>query len=212
MKKNRSVLYVLVLLLVPLSVFSQRKFNPALSKTIDSLRAVDQAPSKLPKEQASKAWQEALRSNYPHLKAILHQYGFPGIREVGKESSHNYWLVIQHIDFDVEFQKEVLKEMKKQVDKKNASGEDYAFLIDRIEQNEKRPQIYGTQVNMGPAGTKLYATIDTINLDKRRRFVGLGPIAEYLKKCDEVYKALNNGTLDKIRTKDDSLKMKPKYN
>jgi hypothetical protein len=206
MNLGKFVLDLMLSALAPISALGQQKFNASLSATIDSLREVDQAPAKLPKEQAAKAWQEALRANYPHLKAILARYGFPGIRQVGKESSHNYWLLVQHIDFDLAFQKNVLKAMKKQVDRKNASGEDYAFLIDRIAKNEKHPQVYGTQVIMGPGGTKLYATIDMINLDKRRRSVGLGSITEYLKKCDEVYQAMNNGTLDKVKTRDDSLK------
>lgn len=116
---------------------------------------------------------------------------FPGYDLVGKESSVNYRMLVQHSDFDVPFQKRVLELMKIQVDKQNASGQNYAYLIDRINLNEGCEQIYATQVNMGDRGTTLKPCADTANLDKRRLSVGLSPIKDYLKKCDDVYKELN---------------------
>lgn len=212
MKTRNTLLIAILIATCAGSASAQNPTHPKLVNTIDSLVAVDQAPAKL-KENRSAAWQQAIHGNFPVIKKIFETYGFPGFRQVGKKSSHNYWMVVQHSDFDVEFQKKVLKAMKKQVDRKNASGEDYAYLIDRIEQNEKRPQVYGTQIFMSASGTTLYATIDTANLDKRRKAVGLGPIKEYIKRSNEVYQALNNGTLDQLQKRDDSLareKAKPK--
>ena len=81
--------------------------------------------------------------------------------------------------------------MKKEVDKKNASGSTYSYLVDRVNLNTGKKQIYGTQVQMGMDGTKIKPCIDTVNLDKRRKSVGLSPIKEYLQQCDEVFKQLN---------------------
>ncbi|OON69614.1 hypothetical protein B0919_06665 [Hymenobacter sp. CRA2] len=48
------------------------------------------------------------KANYarhqPVLERIVRQYGFPGVRQVGKTSSHNFWLMVQHADAHPEFQ------------------------------------------------------------------------------------------------------------
>jgi len=174
-----------------------KKFNKALSKQLDSLRDVDQSPLAIQDaDSAAAAFQKIVRRNFPMVKAIAAKYGFPGYDLVGKVSSNNYWLLVQHSDFDVAFQKDVLKLMKVEVDKRNASGQSYAYLVDRINLNEGKEQIYGTQVLMGETGTKLKPCIDTANLDKRRLSVGLTPINEYLKQCDDAFHEMNK---DKIK-------------
>jgi hypothetical protein len=181
-----------------ISFAQNNKFNATLSKQIDSLRNEDQSPLKMSNpDSAAKEYQRVIRSNFPVIKNIADKYGFPGYDVVGKESSNNFWLLVQHSDFDVPFQKRMLKLMKSQVDKKNASGQNYAYLIDRINLNEGGKQVYGTQVNMGQNGTTIKPCIDTLNLDKRRKQVGLPPIREYLKKCDEMFYELNKDRLNK---------------
>ncbi len=174
------------------------KLNITLSKQIDSLRDEDQSPLQLKNaDSAERAFKRIIRTNFPLVKNIADTYGFPGYDLVGKESSNNYWMLVQHSDFDVLFQKRVLDLMKIQVDKKNASGQNYAYLIDRININEGKQQIYGTQVNMGQSGTKIKPCADTLNLDTRRLSVGLPPIKEYLKKCDDMFYEMNKDRLNK---------------
>lgn len=192
MKRLNIVIAMLVFIGMAINTSAQKQLNAKLAKQIDSLKEEDQRPAKM-HEKAAAEFQRAIHSNFPVVKSILDKYGFPGYSLVGKESSHNYWLLVQHSDFDLEFQKRALKLMKTQVDKQNATGQDYAYLIDRIEINENRPQVYGTQVNMGPGGTKIKPCIDTANLDNRRKLVGMQPIKDYLKQCDEAYKELNKG-------------------
>ena len=93
--------------------------------------------------------------------------------------------------------------MKAEVDKNNASGSAFAYLVDRINLNEGREQVYGTQVIMEQSGTRLKPCIDIINLDKRRLAVGLSPIKDYLKKCDEVFYEMNK---DRMKPAVDSIK------
>ena len=181
-----------------------KKFNKALSKQLDSLRDVDQSPLAIQDtDSAAAVFQKIARRNFPMVKTIAAKYGFPGYDLVGKVSSNNYWLLVQHSDFDVTFQKDVLKLMKVEVDKKNASGQSYAYLVDRINLNEGKEQIYGTQVLMGETGTKLKPCIDTANLDKRRLSVGLTPISEYLKQCDDAFHEMNRDKI-KMPAKSDS--------
>ncbi len=199
-KLDRAV-YILGFTLVLISAYGQnKKFNLSLSKQIDSLAKEDQSALTIQNsENAAAHFQKVIRSNFPLVKKIADKHGFPSYDLVGKESSNNYWMLVQHSDFDLPFQKKILKLMKLEVDKKNASGQNYAYLIDRININEGKPQIYGTQVNMGENGTKIKPCSDTLNLDKRRLSVGLKPIKDYLKQCDDMFLEMNK---DRIKTKD----------
>ena len=184
-----------------------RKFNLTLSKQIDSLKNVDQSTLIIKNsDSAAKEFQKIIHSNFPSIKKIADKYGFPGYDLVGKESSNNYWMLVQHSDFNVPFQKRMLKLMKLKVHKKNASGQNYAYLIDRINLNENKQQIYGTQIIMGSGGTKLKPCIDTLNLNKRRFSVGLKPIKEYLKQCDEVFYEMNKDRIKPTENKTDTIK------
>jgi hypothetical protein len=184
------------LLLVAGSVRGQSpQFDPELSRRIDSLRVEDQKPMTGLGEPAEKeqAFKRVIRSNFPLVRAIADAHGFPGYDLVGKPSSDNYWLLVQHSDFDLPFQRRILGLMQKQVARKNASGDKYAYLIDRISINQGRKQVYGTQVNMGPGGTVLKPCLDPANLDKRRKSVGLDPVRDYLRQCDALFRELNKG-------------------
>lgn len=166
--------------------------NKALAHTIDSLYNAEQACAQIkPTDSASAAYKRVNHSNFPIVKQILDKYGFPGYDLVGKAGSDNYFVLVQHSDTSVEFQKKALKLMKKQVDKKNATGPNYGYLVDRINLNTGKKQIYGTQVIMGVNGTTLKPCTDTLNLDKRRKSIGLSPIKDYLEQCDEVFRQLN---------------------
>lgn len=179
-------------LLVTSSSFGQtKKLNIELSKLIDSLYMADQRTAEIrPGDSAAAAFQRVIRTNFPIVKTILEKYGFPGYDLTGKESSGNYFLLVQHSDFDLAFQKKALKLMKQQVHNKNASGQNYAYLIDRININEGKPQVYGTQIIMS-GDTKIKPCIDIANLDKRRKSVGLTSIKEYLKKCNDTFYEMN---------------------
>ncbi|MBL0154198.1 MAG: hypothetical protein IPP93_12190 [Chitinophagaceae bacterium] len=166
--------------------------NKALAHTIDSLYNAEQACAQIKQtDSASAAYKRITHSNFPVVQQILDKYGFPGYDVVGKEVSDNYFVLVQHSDSNVVFQKKALKLMKIQVDRKNATGSNYGYLVDRINLNTGKKQIYGTQVQMGENGTKLKPCTDTLNLDKRRKSIGLIPIKDYLEQCDEVFRQLN---------------------
>lgn len=109
---------------------------------------------------------------------------------VGQESSNHYFTLVQHSDFNQDFQQRVLKIMRREVDNKNASGKQYAFLTDRIAITKGEPQVYGTQLLMS-GNSKIKPCIAPDKLNKRRKSVGLEPIEEYLKKSNEVFYEMN---------------------
>ncbi|MBL0269960.1 MAG: hypothetical protein IPP99_15155 [Chitinophagaceae bacterium] len=162
-----------------------------LPRVIDSLYQADQATAKIrPVDSAAAAFQRVIRSNFSSVEEIFRKFGFPGYDLVGAQYSDKYFTLVQHSDFNVSFQLEVLKDMQQKVEAQNATGQNFAYLTDRTELNQGRPQIYGTQVLMS-ANTKLKPCIDSINLDKRRLSVGLGPIQEYIDQCNAVFFQLN---------------------
>jgi hypothetical protein len=165
--------------------------NQKLSSVIDSLYAADQNTAKIkPSDSAAAAFQRVIRRNFPIVKGILDTYGYPNYALVGQESSSHYFTLVQHSDFNQDFQQRVLKIMRREVLNKTASGKQYAFLTDRIAITKGEPQVYGTQVVMS-GNSKVKPCIAPAKLDKRRKSVGLEPIEDYLKKCNELFYEMN---------------------
>ena len=123
------------------------------------------------------------------VRNIFNQLGYPGHDLVGPTSSHNFWLIVQHMDNHPDFQDSVLTKMKIEVNKGNSSSLDYAYLVDRVKVNTKQPQIYGTQmlVNKDSTSYEPKLLFDPDKVNERRKSVGLQPIEEYIKTMNERY-------------------------
>jgi hypothetical protein len=173
---------------------------PNLIPMLDSMVIVDQNVRRLgtkligEKGESNSETQVVLRqmsqidsSNRKVLKQIYEKYGFLGFDKVGKKGANNFWLLLQHCDRDVNFQEEVLKMMKQEVELKNADAKNYAYLIDRVKRNTNQMQIYGTQAQLNKEGTSYepQPVIEPENLNKRRYEVGLESIESYIKVLNE---------------------------
>jgi hypothetical protein len=118
---------------------------------------------------------------------ILDNYGWLGPDVVGVTGNETFFLVIQHSDIETQEKYKLL--MENAVRNGKASASSFALLTDRIEMGNKRPQIYGSQVQGNRSkGYKVYKIKDEINVNKRRAEVGLEPLEEYLKNWNIVYK------------------------
>lgn len=171
---------------------------PELKKQIDSLKTVDQQVQQdyikgNPEERKNlqNIQKETFIRHTSLLKDILQKYGYPNFDKVGKESSHNYWLCVQHCDHDLKFQREVLELMRKDIRNKKADPKNYAYLTDRVNLNMGKPQIYGTQVTYKDrtAIPKKLKKPKTVN--KRRLEVGLEPLEDYLTMMTEMHRQMN---------------------
>jgi hypothetical protein len=120
--------------------------------------------------------------NLRKIKAILDRHGWLGPDQVGSKASEAIFLVIQHAD--IETQEKYLPMMRIAVKEKKARGSSLAMLEDRVRMRRGKKQIYGTQLKTNPQSHKyeLSPLEDPKNVDKRRAEVGLGPLADYLKK------------------------------
>ncbi|WPO82659.1 DUF6624 domain-containing protein [Chryseobacterium sp. JJR-5R] len=125
--------------------------------------------------------------NLLKVKKILDEKGWVGKDKVGAQANSALFLVIQHAD--LETQKKYLPMMREAVTKGNASPASLALLIDRIEIQEGRKQIYGSQIGTNPINKTPYVLplIDPGNVDKRRAEVGLDPISDYIKNWNLVW-------------------------
>jgi hypothetical protein len=132
--------------------------------------------------------------NLREAKAILKTYGWPARSDVGKDGQNNYWLIVQHADQDILFQKWALAEMKKNKTTNEIDLENYAFLHDRVQCNLNYRQRYGTQVNWTNHGQAIsFRPIlkeDAVN--ERRKSLGLLPLEIYALNYGFDYAAISS--------------------
>jgi hypothetical protein len=129
------------------------------------------------------------QKNRDRLKAIVDRHGWPGRSLVGPEGTHAAWLLVQHADADLAFQKRCL-DLMKAAPKGEVESKEIAYLTDRVLVAEKKKQVYGTQLT-GQGDKYVPQPIeDEANVDKRRAEVGLSPLAEYLKTAQAEYDKL----------------------
>jgi hypothetical protein len=118
--------------------------------------------------------------NYPELLRIYQKYGLPRISVVGPDAAGEFWLLVQHQDSHLDFQKKVLQDMKRAVEQGEASKANYAYLYDRVMVNEKKPQHWGTQISCKNGKPVLDPVDDPSGLEKRRQDLQLMPLDKYL--------------------------------
>ena len=185
-------IFLVSVLLFP-SFLKASIFNERLQKELIDMCEIDQKARmdiisiKNPTLEQCKAINDIDNMHNLRLKEIINQYGWPGISLVGLEGESAMWLLVQHQDEDVDFQKECLDLLKKAVDDNEAPFRDYAYLVDRVKVHENLSQIYGTQWTQESGKYVLYPTEDLKNLNSLRAKAGLGSIEEYKEKIKEVY-------------------------
>lgn len=128
--------------------------------------------------------EDVVRLNTTRLKEIIAEIGWPTTTLVGA-ASFKAWLLAQHSDHDLEFQKQCLELMK--AEPAGVLPENIAYLEDRVRVNEGRQQLYGTQFYTDDDGVFGPRPIeDPDRLEVRRKEAGMGPFSEYEKKMFEV--------------------------
>lgn len=80
------------------------------------------------------------------LREIIGEHGWPNVAQVGVDGASAAWLVAQHADFDVRFQRLAVVLMRPLVAAELADPTELAYLEDRVAVNVGEPQRYGSQV------------------------------------------------------------------
>lgn len=168
---------------------SAKEIQPELVKRLEEMVKVDTEIQAyfgahlqdIPADVLEKKQDSVFRSNGELAKQIFKENGFPAYDIVGEAGSDNFWIVVQHSDYDIAFQEQVLAKMKEEVLQKNASPQKYAYLVDRVRKNKGLKQLYGTQIthaaNMWAIPEPLE---DSLSVNERRKEMGLESIEEYL--------------------------------
>ena len=119
--------------------------------------------------------------NARRMKFIVKKYGWPIISEFGEHTAHDAWLLVQHMDADVQFQENILSRMTELLPKGECIKADYALLYDRVQVNTGKAQLYGSQ-GQCVGHDHLWRPKPISNpetVDQRRAEMGLEPMAEY---------------------------------
>jgi hypothetical protein len=139
-------------------------------------------------ESAAKKMQEIDTRNTAWLKGVVDKHGWPGKSLVGTDGAQKAWLLVQHADQDRAFQKRCLALLGGAVRKGDASPDHMAYLTDRVRVADQEKQVYGTQFREVSGKMEPFPIEDEANVDRRRKEVGLPPLAEYRKMIEELYK------------------------
>jgi hypothetical protein len=176
-------------------------FNEALANELERMAEIDQVAAYIPqgkyKELSRNAWKafkdSVFTANQKRASEIFDEYGFVGFDLVGETGSQNFWMIVQHSDHAPEFQKAVLEKMKVEVDRQNAVPSNYGLLVDRVNLNTGKAQVYGTQVTYNMASGQAYpkTLADSANVNARRISIGLAPLEDYLNEMTKMHFEMN---------------------
>ncbi|GAB2697991.1 hypothetical protein GCM10027037_22730 [Mucilaginibacter koreensis] len=198
MKTNDMKTYIAVFLLLFTQLSFAQTYNKTLSAQLDSIGKTDELYRGSQVETLAKkyGWESAqVKSmmnqqaqidlqNLKQVEAIIKQYGYPGKSLVGENRKSIAFLVIQHNDLEV--QEKYLPLLTEAANKGELNKSSLAIMIDRINTGHGRKQIYGSQLHDSDHGTQIQMIEDEINVNKRRKEVGLMPLQDYLKQYYDV--------------------------
>lgn len=175
----------------------EKKFDMQLIDKLDTIyeddqncRAKFEFALKKYKEN-SKEFQQIKREcmridsiNQIKISKILDNRGWLGKDVIGSKGNLTLFLILQHADNNINMQLKYLPLLKKAVLNGKANPEHFAMFEDRIRINQGKKQIYGTQIGKDKKTGKYFVEPleDPLNVDKRRKEVGLGNIADYVKQ------------------------------
>lgn len=198
MKKYVTVI-LLILSLVSIQRLLAQQKNPS-KKELDSIKSKletlfmqDQLFRRLYPEAEQKFGENSTQMDYfwqvveeqnKRIEAefikIIENYGWLGIQQVGRLANTAQFSIIQHSS--VETKKRFAPLFKASVLKNQSQPIHYARMIDRMLVNEKKPQIYGTQITRDKDGNAMFFDIEQPeSINDRRKAIGLGAIEDYAK-------------------------------
>lgn len=125
---------------------------------------------------------EIQNAHVSKLKSIIESIGWPDKNKVGEKASKGAFIIAQHADFDINFQKQALELMGISLRKQAVQAKYFAYLADRVARNHSDKQLYGTQGRC--VGRWKWMPWD-INypetVDVRRHMFGLNQMSDYIE-------------------------------
>jgi hypothetical protein len=121
--------------------------------------------------------------NAARLATLIDTHGWPGRSRVGEDGARAAWLVLQHAIGNPALMRRGLALLQTRARDGDVSRAEVAMLEDRVRAFEGRPQRYGTQFDWDCDGQLSPLPLeDASGVDERRRAIGLGPLADDLRR------------------------------
>ncbi|MBF5045682.1 hypothetical protein FGE12_24965 [Aggregicoccus sp. 17bor-14] len=137
-------------------------------------------------EAATARLRAVEQQNTQWLKEQVTKGGWPTRSQVGERGAQAAWLLVQHADGDLAFQKQCLALLEGAAASGEAAKKSVAYLTDRVLVAEGKPQRYGTQFHR-PEGLPVPRTMeDPEGVDARRAAMGLAPLADYTQQLEQL--------------------------
>jgi len=124
--------------------------------------------------------------NTARMREIVAEIGWPTVAKVGLEGADAAWVLVQHADRDVAFQKECLALMK-ELPLREVGARNLAMLEDRVMVAESGTQKYGTQFEQRDGKHIPRTIIEPEGVDERRLEMGLVTLQEEIDGMYEQY-------------------------
>ncbi|MFY0593102.1 DUF6624 domain-containing protein [Roseivirga sp.] len=120
--------------------------------------------------------------NFKEMTELLEEHGWPLYDDVGELAADAPLLVINHHESE-EIRMKYLEQIKNACLAGQGSCMEYAKIHDRILVNTNRPQTFGMQFQFNQKGDlEPFPIKDPETVDRRRKEIGLEPLAVYLKR------------------------------
>jgi hypothetical protein len=153
-------------------------------------------------EETGEDWGESDSGRTERFRAIVDAMGWPTEEKVGKEASHAAYLLVQHADHDIDFQRRCLRLMKES----SEECPEIAYLEDRVRVNSGESQWYGTQFDddgvwfhVQPIeGIDANLSEDAEKLNTRRQNAGLSSFQASFAEYEQAYRAMKRKRLPEI--------------
>lgn len=119
------------------------------------------------------------RENAARLRAVIAEHGWPGRTLVDEDGAAAAWRIVQHSIGEPDFMRSCLVLLQEAATNAEADAASVAYLEDRIQVYEGRPQRYGTQYDWDMEGrwmVPMGGVEEPEAVDERRAAVGLPPI------------------------------------
>jgi hypothetical protein len=124
------------------------------------------------------------RANAERLRTLLDVHGWPTPARDGGDAVDAAWLVVQHAIGEPDFQRRMLRLLRREAGDGHVAPALVAMLEDRVHTLEGKPQRYGTQLDWNAEGelAPIEPIEDPATIDTRRASVGLGPLGAYVAR------------------------------
>lgn len=126
--------------------------------------------------------QRTIEVHTRRFRELVEQAGWPLRSSVGDDAARAAWLLAQHAgEAYRDFQASLVPVLAQAVSAGEANPEHFAALVDRVELQAGRLQIYGTHLELcGESWVALRGVADSDDVDARRTQLGLKRWADYL--------------------------------